>query len=124
VTELLARANGHRGRAALAAATAREPKLTRSDWEVRMLALIRAAALPNSWSTTLSLAQDHGHAEVDFYGPKHRLLVETHSWRARGLRNRPRPRRRAPSHGYRVVRFTWRTADATIRKRLRALLHH
>jgi predicted transcriptional regulator of viral defense system len=46
IAELLARANGHRGRKALTEATALDPKLTRSEWEVRLLELVRAAALP------------------------------------------------------------------------------
>ena len=73
-------------------------------------------------------APDHGHAEVDSYWPRHRLVVETDSWRAHGTRaacETDRARDAAlQAMGYRVVRFTWRTPDATIRKRLRALLHH
>ncbi len=62
-------------------------------------------------------AWDHGQ----------RLIVETDSWRAHGHRaafESDRARDAAlQAAGLRVVRFTWRTPDATIVRRLRALLH-
>jgi very-short-patch-repair endonuclease len=126
ITDLLARANGHRGAGALAAATAREPKLTRSDWEIRLLSLVRDAALPEP-QTNLSLAApDHLRLEVDFCWPTYRLIVETDRWASHGTRaafEADRGRDAAlQADGWRVVRFTWRTHDATIRRRLQALL--
>lgn len=126
VTELLARANGHRGRRALTELTALEPKLTRSDWELRMLKLIRDAGLPEPLVNHALVAQDYGHCEVDFYWPAHELIVETDSWSAHGTRaifETDRARDAAlQAVGYRVVRFTWRTDDSTILRRLRALI--
>ena len=46
ITDLLARANGHRGAAILARATSCEPKWTRNEWEAAFLVLIRGAGLP------------------------------------------------------------------------------
>jgi very-short-patch-repair endonuclease len=126
-TDVLARANGHRGATALAAATAREPRLTRSDWEVRLLELIRNARLPEPLVNHALSAPDHGHCEVDFYWPKQRLIVETDSWHAHGTKaayEQDRARDAAlQAADYRVVRFTWRTPDKTILRRLHALLH-
>lgn len=126
ITEVLARSNGHRGRSALAAATARDPKLTRSDWEARVLALIRAANLPEPLLNHTVDAPDHGPCEADFFWPARSLIVETDSWQHHGSRasfEADRVKDAAlTAAGYRVVRLTWRTPDATIEKRLRALL--
>jgi very-short-patch-repair endonuclease len=126
VEELLARANGHRGRAKLAGATAREPRLTRSEWEARMLALVRDAGLPEPLVNEPFDAPDHGRCVPDFHWPSRRLIVETDGWRAHGTRaafEMDRAKDAAlTAAGYRVVRFTWRTHDATIVRRLRALL--
>jgi hypothetical protein len=54
ITDVLQRANGHRGTRALAEAIAREPKHTKSEWEARMLALIRGTQLQSPSSTTPS----------------------------------------------------------------------
>jgi very-short-patch-repair endonuclease len=128
IAGLLQRANGHRGTGALAKATAREPKLTRSDWEIRLLALIRTAGLPEPLVNHALTAPDHGHCEVDFFWPKQRLVVETDSWSAHGTRaayEQDRARDAAlQTMGLRVVRFTWRTRDEAILRRLRALLHY
>ena len=126
ITDLLARANGHRGQKALIEAIALEPKLTRSDWEVRLLTLVRAAALPEPLVNLSLAAPDHPRLEVDFCWPSHRLIVETDGWqthRTRAAFERDRAKDAAlTAVGYRVVRFTWRTPDAAIVKRLRALL--
>ena len=126
ITELLARANGHRGQKALADATALDPKLTRSEWEVRLLKLIRAAALPEPLVNLSLAAPDHPRIEVDFCWPSHRLVVETDGWESHRTRAAFEADRRRDAalqaDGYRVVRFTWRTPDATILKRLDALL--
>jgi predicted transcriptional regulator of viral defense system len=126
ITELLARANGHRGQKALTEATALEPKLTRSDWEIRLLKLVRAAALPEPLVNLPFDAPDHGECKPDFHWPAHRLIVETDGWRTHRTRaafESDRAKDAAlTAAGYRVVRFTWRTPDATIRRRLEALL--
>jgi predicted transcriptional regulator of viral defense system len=126
ITELLARSNGHRGRKALTEATALEPKLTRSDWEIRMLRLVRTAALPEPVVNEPLDAPDHGECKPDFHWPAHNLIVETDGWwthRTRAAFESDRAKDAAlTAAGYRVVRFTWRTPDATIRRRLEALL--
>jgi predicted transcriptional regulator of viral defense system len=127
ITELLARANGHRGRGALTEATALEPKLTRSEWEVRMLRLVRTAALPEPLVNLPLDAPDYGECRPDFHWPAHDLIVETDGWkshRTRAAFERDRAKDAAlTAAGYRVVRFTWRTPDATILRRLQALLN-
>jgi predicted transcriptional regulator of viral defense system len=126
ITELLARANGHRGQKTLAEATALDPKLTKSEWEVRMLRLVRTAALPEPLVNLPFDAPDYGECKPDFHWPSHRLIVETDGWRTHRTRaafERDRAKDAAlTAAGYRVVRFTWRTPDATIVRRLRALL--
>jgi very-short-patch-repair endonuclease len=126
IEALLARANGHRGTAALAQATAREPKVTKSDWEIRLLTLIRQAGLPEPLVNHPLTAPDHGHCWLDFYWPQRRLVVETDSWHTHGTRaafENDRARDAALQQmGLRVLRFTWRTPDPTIVRRLSALL--
>jgi predicted transcriptional regulator of viral defense system len=126
ITELLARANGHRGQKALTEATALDPKLTKSEWEVRMLRLVRTAALPEPIVNQPFDAPDHGECKPDFHWPSHRLIVETDGWRTHRTRaafESDRAKDAAlTAAGYRVVRFTWRTPDAVILTRLRALL--
>jgi predicted transcriptional regulator of viral defense system len=126
LTDLLARANGHRGAGALTRATVLDPKLTASEWEVRLLKLVRAAALPEPLVNLPLDAPDHGLCRPDFHWPSHRLIVETDGWESHKTRaafESDRAKDAAlTAAGYRVVRFTWRTPDATIRRRLRALL--
>jgi very-short-patch-repair endonuclease len=126
ITELLARANGHRGERALAVATAREPKLTRSEWEIRLLKVVRDAALPEPLTNFSLTAPDHPRLEVDFCWPTYRLIVETDGWESHGTRAAFEADRGRDAvlqgDGLRVVRFTWRTPDDIIRKRLQALL--
>jgi predicted transcriptional regulator of viral defense system/very-short-patch-repair endonuclease len=126
ITDVLARANGHRGKAALTRATAREPKLTRSGFEARVLNLIRAASLPEPLTNFLLTAPDHPRLEVDLCWPTHRLIVEldgyeTHRTRAAFARDRARDAA-LEADGWRVVRFTWSAADGVIVQRLTALL--
>jgi predicted transcriptional regulator of viral defense system len=126
ITELLARSNGHRGRKALTEATALEPKLTRSEWEVRMLRLVRTTALPEPLVNLPFDVPDYGECRPDFHWPLHRLIVETDGWkthRTRAAFESDRAKDAAlTAAGYRVVRVTWRTPDATILRRLEVLL--
>jgi very-short-patch-repair endonuclease/predicted transcriptional regulator of viral defense system len=126
ITDVLARANGHRGKAALTRATAREPKLTRSGFEARVLNLIRATSLPEPLTNFLLTAPDHPRLEVDLCWPTHRLIVEldgyeTHRTRAAFARDRARDAA-LEADGWRVVRFTWSAADGVIVQRLTSLL--
>ncbi len=93
-----------------------------------MLRLIRNAGLPEPLVNHPLTAPDYGHCEVDFFWPKQRLVVETDSWRAHGHRaayENDRAKDAAlTAIGLRVVRFTWRIPDATILRRLRALLQN
>jgi very-short-patch-repair endonuclease len=126
ITDVLARTNGHRGQRALAEATAREPKFTRSDFESRVLRIARRAGLPEPDVNAVLSALDHPRVEVDLHWPAHRLIVETDGWET----HRTRPAFEADrakdaaltAAGYRVVRLTWRTSNPTIERRLRALL--
>jgi very-short-patch-repair endonuclease len=127
ITGLLRRANGHRGANALASATAREdPKHTANDFEARFLKLIRDAGLPEPLVNHPLHAPDHGQIRVDFYWPAHNLVVETDGWHTHATRpafEQDRAKDAAlTAAGLRVVRFTWRTDDATIRRRLERLL--
>jgi hypothetical protein len=126
IEHIIARANGHRGTGALARATARDPKLTKSDWEARFLKLVRGAGLPEPLVNLPLHAPDFGECWPDFHWPAHRVIVETDGWathRTRAAFERDRAKDAAlTAAGYRVMRFTWRTADAMIVRRLRALL--
>jgi AraC-like DNA-binding protein len=128
ITDVIARSNGHRATAILAQATAREPKLTKSGWEVRMLELIRNAGLPEPLVNEPHDVPDHGECKPDFHWPAHNLIVETDGWdthRTRQAFEDDRAKDAAlTAAGYRVVRFTWRTHDATILRRLNALLQN
>jgi hypothetical protein len=100
IADVLERAKGHRGRAALARAVRGEPKLTRSELEAKFLGLVRRAGLPEPDANTSLDAPDHPGLEVDFYWPAQRLVVETDGWTP----TRPGPGSRAtaartpPSH--------------------------
>jgi hypothetical protein len=128
IEDLIARANGHRGRTPLAQATAREPKLTRSELEAWFLNLIREIEFPEPLVNLTLTAPDHPRLEVDFCWPQHRLIVELDGWdthRTRAAFEQDRRRDAAlQSAGWRVLRFTWRENRATIQRRLQALMHH
>jgi hypothetical protein len=127
VTDVLSKANGHRGKAALTKATVQEPKLTRSELEAIFLELVRQAGLPEPQTNVLLSALDHPRPEVDFYWPSHRLVVETDGWETHGTRSAFEADRRKDAAlvaaGERVLRFTWRALvdDApTVVRRLEA----
>jgi very-short-patch-repair endonuclease len=111
IADVLQRANGHRGKAALARATAVEPKLTRSELEARFLALVRQAALPEPDANTSLTALDHQPHEVDFYFPAHDLVVELDGWETHGTKTAFKSDRRKDAaltaSRYRVIRFTY-----------------
>jgi very-short-patch-repair endonuclease len=126
ITDVIGRANGHRGTAILKRATAREPKWARNDFEARLLELVRAAGLPEPLVNYALIAPDYGYCEVDFFWPAHDLIVETDGWETHGTQaafEADRARDAAlTAAGFRVVRFSWRASDATIVRRLRELL--
>ncbi len=126
ITDVIARSNGHRGTAILTRATKTEPKVTRSAWEDRMLRLVRGAGLPVPICNEPFHAPDHGPCTPDFHWPGHDLIVETDGWDSHSTRAAFEDDRAKDAAltaaGYRVVRFTWLTEDATILTRLRALL--
>jgi very-short-patch-repair endonuclease len=96
-----------RGRRALQAALADEPRVTRSEAERRLLALIKAARLPRP-DTNVRV---EGY-EVDLFWADQRLVVEIDGYAYHGTRQafeRDRARDAAlQAAGYRVVRLTWR----------------
>ena len=111
ITDVIERSNGHRGKGALARATAAEPKLTRSELEARFLALARAAGLAEPEVNSSLAALDHKPCEVDFYFPAHHLVVETDGWETHGTKAAFKSDRRKDAAltaaGYRVMRFTY-----------------
>ena len=126
ITDVIARTNGHRGRAILARATALEPMLTRSELEALFQKLVRRAGLPEPLSNHDIEVPDHGREEVDFYWPAHRLVVETDGWETHGTRAAFQADRRKDAAltaaGYTVMRFTYDDVTlegATVVRRLR-----
>jgi very-short-patch-repair endonuclease len=67
-------------------ALAADPKLSRSEWEARLLKVVREAALPEPRTNFLLTAPDHPRIEVDFCWPTHRLIVETDGWESHRTR--------------------------------------
>ena len=103
-----------------------EPALTRSELEVRMLALVARAGLPRPAVNTIVEG-----LEVDFLWRAQRLIAETDGAAAHLTRSAfERDRRRDAAllvAGYRVVRFTWaqvtrepRAVGGTLRELLAA----
>lgn len=107
LNEQFIRYPNHRGTAALRRALKHEPACTRSEAEQRLRELIRKARLP------LPVTNTHVDGyEVDAFWPEHKLIVEVdgydvHSTRAAFERDRRRDAD-LQSHGYRVLRITWR----------------
>jgi very-short-patch-repair endonuclease len=96
-----------RGAARLRGVLSSDPAMTRSEAERRLLALVRAARLPQP-ETNVRL----GRYEVDMLWRRQRLVVEVDGFAYHGSRRAfERDRRRdadLTQAGYRVVRFTWR----------------
>ena len=107
LTRAVERARGHRGVAALRAASPREARLTRSEAERRLLELVRAAELPEP----LTNVRVAGY-EVDLFWPQANLVVEVDGFAFHGSREAfERDRRRdaeLTAAGTRVNRVTWR----------------
>lgn len=127
IRDVIARNNGHRGRTPLTAATAQEPKLTRSQAEAIFLTLIREAGLPEPLVNFPLTAPDHPRLEVDFYWPAYHLIVEIDGWethRTRAAFEADRRRDAAlQAAGQKVLRFTWRVINndgATVVRRIEA----
>ncbi len=114
ISDAIARAPGRKGVAMLKALVddGAQPTLTRSRYERKLRALIRAADLPQPLVNT----KVEGH-EVDFFWPKHRLVVEfdgfgTHGHRTSFETDRLRDQRLIAA-GHRVLRITARQIDFT-----------
>ena len=126
--DVIARSNGHRGTNVLKEATKKEPQITKSMWEIRMLKLVRSAGLPEPICNEALHAPDHGECQPDFYWPAYGLIVETDGWEAHrtlaAFRNDRAKDAALTAAGYKVLRFTWDVDDATILRRLRALVQY
>jgi hypothetical protein len=128
IDDVIARSNGHRGTSVLRDATKQEPQITKSMWETRMLALVRGAGLPEPRCNEALHAPDHGECYPDFYWPAYGLIVETDGWEAHrtlaAFRSDRAKDAALTAAGYKVLRFTWDVDDATVLRRLRALLQN
>lgn len=109
VEDVLSRAGGHRGRRRLAAVLERQTggaTVTRSEAEERVLALIRAARLPEP----IVNATVAGY-EVDFFWPQERFALEVDGYRFHSARSAfERDRRRdndLRKVGVTTMRTTW-----------------
>jgi very-short-patch-repair endonuclease len=112
VDELLSRASGRRGAAALRRAIAAwRPRHTRSELEDRYEELVRAAGLPAPLLNVFLEGERDTH-EVDAFWPEHRLIVQLDGFAYH--RTRLDHERDAATNadlelaGYRVVRLTWK----------------
>jgi len=114
ISAAIARAPGRKGTATLKALVdgGAQPTLTRSRYERKLRALIRAADLPQPRMNT----KVEGH-EVDFFWPKHRLVAEFDGFGIHGHRSSFETDRlrdqRLVAAGYRVLRITARQLDFT-----------
>jgi very-short-patch-repair endonuclease len=128
IDDVIARSNGHRGTKVLAEATRQEPRITKSMWESRMLKLVRRAGLPEPICNKALHAPDHGECKPDFYWPAYDLIVETDGWEAHrtlaAFRSDRAKDAALTAAGYKVLRFTWDVQDATILRRLDAVLQN
>jgi very-short-patch-repair endonuclease len=120
VTELLGRAGGHPGRKRLATLLGRQTSgttMTRSEGEEWMLALMRAARLPEP----LVNARVAGY-EVDFYWPDHRFAVEVDGWRFHSGRRAFEDDRRKDQDLRRAGIDTMRTTGRQLKEQAYALV--
>jgi Transcriptional regulator, AbiEi antitoxin/Protein of unknown function (DUF559) len=128
IDDVIGRSNGRRGTSVLRDATKQEPQITKSMWEIRMLALVRGAGLPEPITNRSLHAPDHGVCYPDFYWPAYDLIVETDGWEAHrtlaAFRSDRAKDAALTAAGYKVLRFTWDVEDATVLRRLRALLQN
>lgn len=128
IDDVIARSNGHRGTRVLKDATRQEPQITKSMWEIRMLGLVRGAHLPEPICNKALHAPDHGECTPDFSWPAHDLIVETDGWEAHrtlaAFRSDRAKDAALTAAGYKVLRFTWDVQDATILRRLNAVLQN
>jgi Protein of unknown function (DUF559) len=128
IDDVIARSNGHRGTRVLAQATKQEQQITKGAWEIRMLRLVRGAGLPEPICNRPLHVPDHGECKPDFHWPAHDLIVETDGWESHrtlaAFRSDRAKDAAVTAAGYRVLRFTWDVDDATIVRRLRAVLQN
>jgi hypothetical protein len=128
IDDVIARSNGHRGTNILKEATKQEPQITKSMWEIRMLALVRTANLPEPRCNEALHAPDRDECKPDFYWPAYGVIVETDGWEAHrtlaAFRSDRAKDAALTAAGYKVLRFTWDVDDATILRRLRPLLQN
>jgi very-short-patch-repair endonuclease len=103
----LARSSRRQGARALREALRVEPRVTRSELEDAMLALLRRVDLPIPQTNAIV----EGYV-VDFFWPEQRVVVETDGYGPHGTPRRFETDRARDAHltalGYRVLRFTWR----------------
>jgi very-short-patch-repair endonuclease len=124
VEDVLARARGRRGAAALRGAVAEwRPRQTRSELEDRFQELLATTELPRPRFNAL-LGGDRADHEVDAFWPSQRLVVQLDGFAYHRTR-RDRERDAATDAdlelaGLRVVRLTWdeitRHPDRTVRR--------
>jgi very-short-patch-repair endonuclease len=128
VLDVVARCNGHRGAGALRAAVDRGAELTRSDLEARVLAAIRRAGLPAPRINDRVVVPGHAPLEADFHWPAEQLIVETDGYETHGTRAAFDADRRRDAAlqaaGYRVLRFTARSAASEVVGLIDTLLRH
>jgi hypothetical protein len=114
LTGLIGTSNGRRGVGVLrrALASFQPPPFTRSELEIRFLALVEDAGIPAPMVNQMLLGY-----EVDFHWPSERLVVETDGWGDHGtyaafVRD---SRREAALRiaGYEVLRLSW---DQVVRR--------
>jgi very-short-patch-repair endonuclease len=85
---------------------------TRNDFEERLLAVVRAADLPDPEVNALVVPPDGGRAfSVDFVWRQQRLIIETDGYATHGTRQAFEGDRRRDQlltlAGWRIVRITW-----------------
>ena len=85
-----------------------------------------AVGRPASRAGARARRRGEGRAKPDFHWPSHALIVETDGWQAHHTPAAFRADRAKDAAlttaGYEVLRFTWDVHDATILRRLNAVL--